>query len=126
MGGFDLSHLAPEFRDKALLPNDERIEFVMTDRWIDYPVARRALAKLQFMIRSPKRVRATHLLIHAGPGMGKTMISMKIVKDNPPIDHGRDDTARIKSMRSVPVIRIEMPPHPTERFFYSAIQDAVS
>ena len=73
----DLDHLLPEFRPAALLPDDERIVRVRSERWIDHRVARAVLVDLQEIVDQPPRGRMLNALLTAAPGMGKTMTSQK-------------------------------------------------
>lgn len=59
----DYPHLDPALRSLADLSAPERIERIRADRWIDYPRAREALARLDELFFHPKRARMPNLLI---------------------------------------------------------------
>ena len=42
----DLLHLHPTYRSYALLPNEERIQWIRHDRWISYAHADQIVARL--------------------------------------------------------------------------------
>ena len=69
-----LSHLSPEARVLAQAHDAERLAFLATDRWIDYPRARRALEVLERLAAMPERTRMPGLLIHGESNIGKSMI----------------------------------------------------
>src|SRR5712691_8556414 len=51
----NLDHLLPTVRQTALLPASERMQRVRAERWIGYPKAHDALAKLEQIFTNPKR-----------------------------------------------------------------------
>ena len=59
-----LSHLAPQARALAQADDAERLAFLATDRWIDYPRARQALDVLERLAAMPERSRMPGMLIH--------------------------------------------------------------
>lgn len=77
------SHLFPSSRAIAALSADERIRRIRADRWINYPRAEQALAKLEALLTFPQRARMPNLLIVGASGMGKTMIVEKFARDHP-------------------------------------------
>jgi hypothetical protein len=81
----EFDHLFPAVRPIAALGAEERVRRIRADRWIDYPLAREALAKLEELIAFPPRARMPNLLIVGASGMGKTMIVEKFARDHPAI-----------------------------------------
>ena len=108
----DYPHLDPALRSLADLPERERIERIRADRWIDYPRAREALARLDELFLHPKRARMPNLLIFGDSGMGKTMIIEKFARAHPQVF----DAAN--GVRRRPVIVLQMIPSPDEGRFY--------
>ena len=49
-------HLHPDYRSAALLPDDKRIEWIRTERWIGFPKALAVLDRLQMLLDYPKRL----------------------------------------------------------------------
>ena len=111
----DLSHLLPEFRAHALLPNVERIEHIRSERWVDHPAALDVLAQLQEIAEQPPRGRMLNALLTAEPGMGKTMTLQKLVRENAKaFDHRT-------GIEPSPVLYMLMPPVPTEEAFFGQV-----
>ncbi|WP_225906582.1 TniB family NTP-binding protein [Ensifer canadensis] len=55
----EFSHLFPPSRLVAALGAEERIRRIRADRWINYPRAEQALAKLDELLLFPQRARKT-------------------------------------------------------------------
>ncbi|MBJ6722669.1 TniB family NTP-binding protein [Bacillus sp. PR5] len=111
----DFSHLFPASRAIAALSADERIRRIRADRWINYPRAEQALAKLEALLAFPQRARMPNLLIVGASGMGKTMIVEKFARDHP--SHFDAATGRMH----MPVIVVQMVPGPDESRFYKRL-----
>lgn len=60
------SHLTPAARELLQLDDAHRILALRADRWIDYPRAVDALARLQRLLDTPRRERMPCMLIHGG------------------------------------------------------------
>lgn len=108
----DYAHLDPAMQGLAGLPDHERVERVRADRWIEYPRARAALARLDDLLLFPKRARMPNLLIFGASGMGKTMIIEKFVRTHPPVFDA------VSGIRRRPIIVVQMIPSPDEGRFY--------
>ncbi len=106
----DLSHLLAQYRPHALLPDDERIQWIQRDRWIHYSRAEHVLDRLTALLNCPPRNRMPCLLIFGSTGMGKTQAVQKFVRDH---------------RSSLPVVTIQMPPAPHERDLYEEIMVAM-
>jgi hypothetical protein len=111
----EFSHLFPPSRLVAALGAEERIRRIRADRWINYPRAEQALAKLEELLLFPQRARMPNLLIVAASGMGKTMIVEKFARDHP--SHFDTVTGRMQ----MPVIVVQMVPGPDEARFYKRL-----
>jgi hypothetical protein len=107
----ELDHLQPQFRTIAAKSADERIEWIRQDRWIHYLRADQALKQLDELLAFPPRNRMPCLLLTGAPGMGKTHIIQKFVRDHPPVFDEIHGTTR------VPVVAMQMPPEPLEQDF---------
>jgi Cdc6-like AAA superfamily ATPase len=115
----DLSHLLAQYRPHALLPDDERIQWIQRDRWIHYSRAEHVLDRLTALLNCPPRNRMPCLLIFGSTGMGKTQAVQKFVRDH---RSSFDETA---GRTSLPVVTIQMPPAPHERDLYEEIMVAM-
>jgi hypothetical protein len=111
-----LSHLALEARALAQADDAERLAFLATDRWIDYPRARQALEVLERLAATPERTRMPGLLIHGESNIGKSMIVRKFLRSHPPGPFDRGS-----GLQRIDVIAVEMPPVPQERRLYGQL-----
>jgi hypothetical protein len=107
----ELDHLQPQFRSIARKSDDERVEWIQQDRWIHHVRADQALKRLHELLAVPPRNRMPCLLLTGAPGMGKTHIIQKFVRDHPPVFDEVSGTTRM------PVIAMQMPPEPLEQDF---------
>ena len=115
----EFSHLFPASRAVAALSAEERIRRIRADRWINYPRAEQALAKLEELIVFPQRARMPNLLIVGASGMGKTMIVEKFSRDHP----SRFDA--VSGCMHMPVIVVQMVSGPDEARFYKRLLAAI-
>lgn len=115
----ELEHLAPEFREQALQPADQRIHRIRAERWINHPRAEFILSRLQDLLTYPPRDRMPALLIYGATGIGKTKIVRKFVRDHPT----RFDIRM--GVTTAPVVTMQMPPEPDEKSFYEELLGAL-
>jgi len=92
--------------------NQERIEWIRHDRWINHTKAEQVLARFADLLTYPPRSRMPSLLLFGASGMGKTKIIEKFLREHPP---RHDETSGIVRC---PVAAVQMPPDPNEREFY--------
>ena len=114
-------HLLPTVQTLADAPNEARIQRIRTDRWLGYARAEAALSALEDLLSFPKRTRMPNLLLVGPSNNGKTMIVEKFRRSHLP---GSEESARDGAIR-VPVLKVQMPPAPDERRFFSAILEAL-
>ncbi|HEX5330637.1 TniB family NTP-binding protein [Sulfuricurvum sp.] len=69
-----LSRLNPSTRDVLLQSDDERIEYLNDDKWIPYPAAAQVLAKMDRLIKLPKKLRMPGMLIVGEANNGKSSV----------------------------------------------------
>ena len=79
----DAGHLNSATAELFALSSTERIRAIETDRWVQYPRARQALAILSYVLRHPRSTRMPSVAIYGDFGMGKTMIMEKFRLDHP-------------------------------------------
>lgn len=106
------AHLLP-------MPAEHRIEAIRAERWVNYPLVRKAGAALDALVEHPRTTRMPSLAIFADSGMGKTMLMKKFSSDHPPVFDPSNDRTRI------PVLSLQMSSRPGERRFYAQILDAL-
>lgn len=83
--GGDFQHLLPLHQTIAAQQNHERIEWIRHDRWINHTKAEQVLARLSDLLSYPPRSRMPSLLIFGDPGMGKTKIIEKFLREHPSV-----------------------------------------
>lgn len=115
----EFPHLYPAARTLAALSAEDRIHRIRADRWISYPRAEAALAKLETLMSFPERARMPNLLLVGESGMGKTMIIEKFTRDH--AANFDDTTGRLH----MPVVAVQMVSGPDESRFYRRILAAI-
>jgi type II secretory pathway predicted ATPase ExeA len=114
-------HLLPQIRALADAPAEMRIRRIRTDRWIGYARAEAALSAMEDLLTFPKRTRMPNLLLVGPSNNGKTMIVEKFRRE-----HLRGAEADLREGAvAVPVLKVQMPPAPDERRFFSAVLEAL-
>ncbi|MBX9689175.1 MAG: TniB family NTP-binding protein [Candidatus Obscuribacterales bacterium] len=112
----DLSHLTKESKAILELSDDERIIRIQADKWIGYPVAKKALARLEEHINWPSKQRMPNLLMIGPTNNGKSTIIEKFRRQYPSVEPR-------KSLNDVrmPIVVFQMPPDPSGTRFYSML-----
>ena len=113
----DLTHLHPAIRSIARLPAEERIRHVRADRWIGYPRATDAVARLEALYTWPGRQRMPNLLLIGPTNNGKSMIIEKFRRTHPSVSH--------PDREEIPVLVVQMPSEPSVTRFYVAVLAAM-
>lgn len=113
----ELSHLHPSVRQAALLPTGQRLALIRADRWIGYPKATEAVARLEELLTWPTRQRMPNMLLIGPTNKGKSMLIEKFRRAHPPEHEPNREHA--------PVLCIQMPPNPSPPRFYAAILAAL-
>lgn len=110
-----LDHIHPKLRSIADLPQDERIDNALRDRWVGYPDADRALSLMEDLLQAPPVLRPDNLLVRAETNNGKSSLLDRFLDLHPPhVDERLDRTV-------VPVLRFEMPPEASQDAIYREI-----
>ena len=108
------AHLDPAAAEALLLPKPDRIQFCKADRWVGYTVAIRILKQLDDLFVHPKSLRMPNILVIGRSDNGKSSIIEKFIHRHPLI-MGEDGTC------GPCIIRVSMPPKPTESKFWSEV-----
>ena len=98
----DLSHLAEDYRERAMWADNERIAWIRMDRWLGFPKAENVRTTLDTMLRYPPRTRMPCLLIYGQTGMGKSRIVERFEAGNP---RGFNDTTETAT---IPVVALSL------------------
>ena len=115
-----LNHLDPGVRALAGEDSETRIASLRRDRWIDYPRAREALSRLEWMLASPRKTRMPGMLIYGDSNIGKSMIVSKFTR----MQSKESDKKPANAIG--PVISIQMPAAPQERRLYAQLLMALN
>ena len=81
-----LNNLLPIVREKLNLSKEDRIQFILEEKWITYPNAKEILDKLEFLYKHPKKSRMPCMLIVGETNNGKTSIINKFLKEHLPYE----------------------------------------
>ncbi|CAM4210426.1 TniB family NTP-binding protein [Pseudoalteromonas ostreae] len=108
-------HLNEDVRSLLDKSNEERIEYILSSRWIGYSKAIDILGKLEDLLVYPKKHRMPCMLIVGDSNSGKTMIAERFIDLHPAYE--REDNEGIV----IPALFIQSPPTPSESRLYSNI-----
>lgn len=100
--------------------SDDRIDHILTERWIGYPKALEVLQQMEYLLKHPKTYRPQSMLLVARTGNGKSLLLHRFFDAHKPII--TPETTHIK----IPVLYIQAPPTPSEKAFYSAVLSALN
>ena len=115
MATAELAHLHPTARALAQLDDEQRIRSLQRERWIDYPRASEALARLERLLQTPERDRMPCMVMHGPSNIGKSLIIAKFLREHPP------SFDRQRGIQRRSAIAMQMPPTPDQRRFYRAL-----
>ena len=109
-------HLTETAGKALFLSKDERVEYILKDRWIGYTRAKEAMDKLEMLLVHPKVQRMPNLLLVGDTNNGKTSIVKRFTKKHPP-----DDDIWEKEHLEMPVLYVEIDATPSEDSLYCEI-----
>jgi Bacterial TniB protein len=112
------SHLNAALRAAAALPDSERVMHIRADRWIGYPRAIAALARLEALLNWPRKQRMPNLLLIDPTNNGKSMIIEKFLR-------GHRAAGGDADRESVPIVAVQMPSDPSINRFYAMLLAAL-
>lgn len=113
------THLNDSTRELLTLSDEQRIEKILSGRWIGYPTAKKILKKMEDLLTHPRVHRMPNLLIVGDTNNGKTMLARRFSKLHPAEDNPGGDGI------NAPVLLIQAPPVPDESRFYNVILEAL-
>lgn len=111
------SHLLAKAASYLDRPDEERINYIRSPRWIGYDAANAILERLESLLTYPKTHRMPNLLVVGNTNNGKTMLVKRFCTRHP-----AEDNKEGKSI-VVPVLFVQAPPVPDEGRFYNTILD---
>ncbi|MDD3596022.1 TniB family NTP-binding protein [Sulfuricurvum sp.] len=110
-----LERLHPNTREMLMSADEDRIAYLNADKWIPYPVAEQVLAKMDRLIKLPKKLRMPGMLIVGEANSGKSSIVGEFCRMYTPIDH--------EESINFPIINVLVPRGPDLDGFYGEILD---
>lgn len=110
-------HLLQKAANYLERPEAERINYILSPRWIGYPKAQEVLDRLEQLLTYPPSHRMPNLLIVGDSNNGKTMLVKRFCSRHKPSDSPDSEAAM------VPVLYVQAPPVPDESRFYNAIME---
>lgn len=129
----ELSEEAQKLLNKS---NEERINYISRETWVDYPVAENILNKMERLIRYEKnKSRITSILLVGSSNNGKTSLLERFEELHPPYDYNvdggrpdwvKDDFFDNHSGIGKPVLYIVAPPEPNESRLYTNILNEIN
>lgn len=111
-------HLHPKFREVAALPDEQRKQFIKQKRWINYPVATRAINILAETLNYPKQARMPWLLLTGDSNNGKTSIIERFCKL-----HGEEYVTEEEEILIKPVVVIEQSGPSIRDLYYTILKN---
>lgn len=115
-----MNHLNKDIAHIATLNSDERIERILSYKWIGYTRARQIHQKMEFLLIHPKIHRMPNLLLVAPTNNGKTILLQRFFDAHKPVIKGGATDIKI------PVLYTQAPYKPDERMFYAGILEALN
>ncbi|PZM77180.1 MAG: transposase [Candidatus Melainabacteria bacterium] len=115
----DLSHLTEAAREAALLPNEERVWHIRSDRWIGYAKAQTALSRLDELMLWPKKQRMPNVLMVGPTNNGKSKIVEKFRRDQMVAGCGEFEPGVI------PIVVVQVPSEPATGRFYEMLLSSI-
>jgi type II secretory pathway predicted ATPase ExeA len=102
------------------ITNDERIEYILSDRWIGYPRAKAILQTMEELMHHPRTYRMPNMLLVAPTNNGKTILLQKFFDAYKPVITPETQQTVIH------VLYVQAPPIPNEKAFYCNILSALN
>ena len=110
-------------------PNEERIAYIYKSHWIDYPIAKEIIAKLERLFTYEKgKSRISSMLLVGASNNGKSSLLQRFAMLHPPYDFTVDRPEEVEnaffdnhSGVAIPVLYMLAPSEPSETRLYSNI-----
>ena len=109
------SHVHPKVRHLIRASDQDRINLVLSQKWIGYERAKQTIDRIEALLNHPPQHRMPGMLVYGRTNNGKTMIVERILRQHPPNDNPEGDSANIA------ILNIQMPISPDPRRVYTAI-----
>lgn len=114
-----MNHLSKASLEALSLSDDDRIHYILGERWVEYPAATNTLEDLGGLLHQPKIYRMPNRLIVSDTNNGKTSLIRRFLR----LHERLNDPSADQSF--IPVLLVQAPPQPDERRFLASILDCV-
>jgi len=110
------NYLLPDTQKMLNASDEERINFILQEKWITYPKADDIFKKMKMLLNHPRKERMPGMLLVGETNNGKTSIVHRFMKNNGPIrsENWRETT-------EIPIIFVQVPPGPNLSDMYTKI-----
>ena len=123
--------LLPEVEQLLNASDEDRIKYVLEDKWISYPLANEILEQLnQLRQHEQNKTRVTSILLVGSSNNGKTAILKKFLELNPIYDFFETNPEKLTKeffekyhACGIPVLYVVAPPEPNESRLYLTFFD---
>lgn len=115
-----MEHLHPDLHHLIQEESAKRIKELAISPVIGYPLAKKAMDRLEDLLVHPPTHRMPNMLLVGNTNNGKTVIADRFLKQHQAYSLPDEDFVR------VPVIMIQAPPVPDEKRFYNGILDRLA
>ena len=106
-----MDHLHPDLHQAVQEGKDKRIKSLAISPVIGYPLAKKAMDRLEDLLVHPPTHRMPNLLLVGNTNNGKTVIADRFLKQHQAYSLPNEDFVR------VPVVMVQAPPFPDEKRF---------
>lgn len=110
------SYLTPSAQTALKLSDEERIQYIRSDRWIGYTRAKSTLKRLEQLFNYPSKQRMPNLLIIGPTNNGKSMIVEKFKRT-----HLWTAARENKDQDEIPIVVMQTPSEPSVSRFYAML-----
>jgi len=125
--------LIPEVEALLSKSDEDRIAYIVKDRWINYPLAQEIIDMLEKLKTYEKnKSRVTSVLLVGSSNNGKTSLLNEFMRRNPTYDHYSENPHKLTkeyfdkySATGVPALYILAPSEPSETRLYSNILNSI-
>ncbi|HET9504238.1 MAG TPA: TniB family NTP-binding protein [Hymenobacter sp.] len=115
-----MDHLHPNLHPLMQEPPARRIKELALSPVIGYPLAKKAMDRLEDLLVHPPTHRMPNLLLVGNTNNGKTVIAGRFLELHPAYSLPDEDFVR------VPVVMVQAPPIPDEKRLYNGILDKLA
>lgn len=106
------------------LPSENRLQMILTERWIGYTRARKIVNQLKSLCDLPRKIRMPNLLITGPTNNGKSMIIEKFRREI--LQEKSNDTLPSEEKEQIPVVFVQMPSEPLISRFYALLLESIN